>query len=150
MPKVKNEIDQYVIELLRKVTITVKVFPFFYAVIYIFSMFAYLVLRENGCIIIDTLFYASALTVALLVRLSYCVKLCFWHRLQCCLPLLPQPIIFIDNYIYRFGQAIAVINVSLAIVIFILSLINAFFVFAKPAFKEWRRKRYRHASYPRL
>lgn len=136
-----------IVRILRTVTVTVKVFPFLYALIFIPSMFAYMVFSEDACIVLDTLFYMSVLMVAFLIRLSYCVKLCIWHRLQCCLPLLPQPIIFIDNYIYCFDQTAIVINVWLAIIIFTLSLINAYFVFMKPAVVAWRRRR--TASYPR-
>lgn len=136
------------IRILRKVTTNVKVFPFFYALIYIFSMFAYLVLSEDVCIMIDTLFYMSVLMAAFLVRLSFCVKLCIWHRLQCCLPLLPQPIIYIDNHIYCFGKTIAIINTWLAISIFTLSLVNAYFVFIKPATRN-KRSLNSSASYPR-
>lgn len=127
-----------IVEILRKVTVTVKVFPFFYALIYIPSMFAYMVFSEDACIILDTLFYISFLTVAFLIRLSYCVKLCIWHRLQCCLPLVSQPIAFIDNYIYCFGQTSVIINTWLAILLFCLSLINAFFVFIRPAVRNKR------------
>ena len=127
-----------IVEILRKVTTTVKVFPFFYALIYIPSMFAYLVLSEDACIMLDTLFYMSVIMVVFLIRLSYCVKLCIWHRLQCCLPLLPQPIIYIDNNIYCFGKMAIIINVWLAIIIFILSLINAYFVFIRPAVRNKR------------
>lgn len=130
-----------IIEILRKVTVTVKVFPFFYALIYIPSMFAYMVFSEDVCIMLDTLFYISFLTVAFLIRLSYCVKLCIWHRLQCCLPLVPQPIIFIDNYIYCFSETATIINVWLAILLFLLSLINAYFVFIRPAVQNKRSLR---------
>lgn len=109
------------VEILRRVTVTVKVFPFLYALVYISAMFGYLLFDEDICTWIDTLFFMSVLNVALLVRLSYCVKLCIWHRIQCCLPLLPQPVIFVDNYIYCFGETLAIINVWLAIIIFILS-----------------------------
>lgn len=137
-----------IVEILRKVTVTVKVFPFFYALIYIPSMFAYLVFSEDACIMIDTIFYISFITVAFLIRLSFCVKLCIWHRLQCCLPLFPQPIVFIDNYIYRLGETLATINVCLAILLFFLSLINAYFVFIRPAVRNKRSLR-DPASYPR-
>ncbi len=112
--------------ILRRVTVTIKLYPFFYAAIYIFCMFGYLMFDEDVCTWLDTMFYMSILNVAFMVRLSYCVKLCIWHRIQCCLPLLPQPVIFIDNHIYCFGQTLAIINVWLAVAIFLLSLINIY------------------------
>ena len=139
MPKEKSErrdFDMGIVTILRKVTVTVKVFPFLYALIYILAMFAYMVCSEDACTMIDAMFYMSALMVVFLVRLSYCVKLCIWHRLQCCLPLLPQPIIFIDNYVYCFGKTAIMINVWLAIIIFTLSLINAYKVFIKPKMRK--------------
>ena len=132
----RRDFDMGIVTILRKVTVTVKVFPFLYALIYIPAMFAYMVLSEDACIMLDTLFYMSVLMVVFLVRLSYCVKLCIWHRIQCCLPLLPQPIIFIDNYVYCFGETAIVINVWLAIIIFDLSLINAYKVFIKPTVRR--------------
>lgn len=125
-----------IVEILRKVTTTVKVFPFLYALIYIPSMFAYMVFSEDSCIMLDTLFYMSVLMVVFLVRLSYCVKLCIWHRIQCCLPLMPQIVVFIDNNIYDLGHYSVLLNVWLAIIIFTLSLINAYKVFIKPAVKK--------------
>lgn len=125
-----------IVEIIRRTTATIKVFPFFYSLIYIPSMFAYLVFDEDVCILLDTLFYMSVLTVLFLIRLSYCVKLCVWHRIQCCLPLLPQPIIFIDTYIHSFGRNSAVLNILCAILIFILSLINAYKVFVKPSVRN--------------
>lgn len=133
MPKGRSAADMGMVEILRRVTVTVKVFPFFYALIYIAAMFGYLLFDEDACTWIDTLFFMSALNVALLVRLSYCLKLCVWHRIQCCLPLLPQPIIFIDNHVCCFGETLAIINAWLAIIIFALSLVNAYKVFIKPA-----------------
>lgn len=124
------------VEILRRVTVTIKVFPFIYALIYIAAMFGYLLSDEDVCTWIDTLFFMSVLNVVLLVRLSYCVKLCIWHRIQCCLPMLPQPVIFIDNHIYCFGQTLAIINVWLAILIFTFSLVNAYKVFIKPAVRQ--------------
>ena len=133
------------VEILRNVTTTVKVFPFLYALINIPAMFAYMVFSEEACIMLDTLFYMSVLMVVFLVRLSYCVKLCIWHRIQCSLPLLPQIIVFIDNNVYCFGQNSAILNVWLAILLFALSLINAYLVFVKPT----ARRVPHSASYPR-
>lgn len=151
MPKANQERkvgNMGMVEILRKVTTTIKVFPFFYALIYIPSMFAYLVLSEDACTTLDTLFYMSVLMVVFLVRLSYCVKLCIWHRLQCCLPLLSQPIIFIDNNIYYFGENIVILNTWVAITLFVLSLVNAYFVFIKPSVRN-KRSLKSPASYPR-
>lgn len=110
----------------RRVTRAIKIYPFIYTVIYIPCMFSYLIFDEDVCTWIDTLFLMSAMNVAFMVKLSYCVKLCKWHRLQCCLPLLPQPLIFVDNHIYCFGKTSAIINVWLAVAIALLTLINIY------------------------
>lgn len=72
------------VNILRSVTTTIKLFPFLYAIIFIASMFGYL-LGEGFSTLLDTLFYMSFLAIALLVRLSYALKLCVWHRAQCVL-----------------------------------------------------------------
>lgn len=132
MPGDRNALNAALVTILRRTTSTVRLFPFLYAPVYIASMFGYLLFTESAAIVLDTLFYLSFLTVALLVRLSYCLRLCVWHRIQCCLPLLPQPLIFIDNYIYRFGETIVIINLWLAILIFTMSLVNAYHTFINP------------------
>lgn len=90
---------------------------------------------------IDGTIFISFIMVLFLIRLSYCVKLCKWHRLQCSLPVLPQIVDKIDVHIYEFGAYLAVVNYAVFGLIAVLSLINAYFVFMKPMLIQWKRRR---------
>lgn len=133
IPKVNHESLKIVLDVVRKVTKIIKLFPFLYIVLFIaiipFETFG----GMDIVIIFNLLFFESPLFVALLVLLSYCVKLCFWHRLQCILPLIPQLLVYCDQYIYEYGEALATINFIMLLLLFILSLVNAYFVFIRPS-----------------
>lgn len=122
-----------ILNVVRKTTTAIKVFPFLYAIIfipcYLISMFYEFEFLED----VSVLIFLSPLLVAFLIYLSYAVKLCKWHRLQCLLPLLPQAMVFCDNYIYEYEEALAIINFAIIIFLFIASLVNAYFVFIRPA-----------------
>ena len=134
--KVNYENLKYILAVIRKATKAIKVFPFMYVVLfipcYVIAMFYDFDVLES----ISACIYESPLFVAFLIYLSYAVKLCFWHRLQCTLPLIPQAMVFCDTYIYEYGEALAIINFAILIVIFLLSLINAYFVFIRPQRKS--------------
>lgn len=117
---------------LRRAVVTIKLFPFFYVFGLLLMWLLYPVMSETALSIIDSLIFVSALTVAFLIRLSFCVGLCKWHRLQCSLPLLPQATALIDEHICEFGSCTAMINYSLMIAIAALSLVNIYKM-TKPA-----------------
>lgn len=119
------------IGILRKVTIVVKVAPFIYATIFLLCMIGYVTLSDGVISVLDMLFYVSPITCITFIRLSYLLKLCNWYRLQCCLPMFPLPFIIIDEYVNMFQETAVVVHLSLTIVIFLLSLINTYFVFIK-------------------
>lgn len=119
------------IQILRNITLAVKVVPFVYAGIYILCMLAYLFCSDETATIVDMLFYVSPLTCMLFFFISYILKFCNWYRLQCVLPILPTCNVFVDEYIYTYGQEVAVVNILLAGLIFVLSLVNTYFVFTK-------------------
>ena len=146
MPTVTREekagdMEEYLFRIVQRVTFTVKLFPFIYAFGLVLFWLIAPVLSATIVIEIDSLVLLSALMVLLLIRLSYCLKLCVWHRLQCALPLLPQVIAQIDKYVYTFGSYASAINYTTTAIIFILSLINAYFVFMKPMLIQWKRRR---------
>ena len=91
---------------------------------------------DNVAVILDTLFYVSPMTVVLLWLLSRAFKLCNWHRFECVLLLVPQIPIFFDDYISQFDYAGAAVNICVIGLLFLLSLINAYFVFIKPRNEE--------------
>lgn len=119
------------INILRKVTKFVKIVPFAYALIFIICMFGYMALSDEASSILDMIFYVSPIVCLTFIWLSYYLKLCNWYRLQVCLPMFPIVPIFIDSYLYEFGAYTAYINLSLTIIIFLLSLINTYFVFVR-------------------
>lgn len=124
------------VEILRRVTITVKVFPFFYAAGLILFWLIAPALTDAMLNMVDSTIYLSAIMVLFLIRLSYCVKLCIWHRLQCALPLLPQIVAQVDRCIFKFGFYLATAEVVVMCIIFTLSLVNAYKVFIKPAVRK--------------
>lgn len=119
------------IKILRNITLAVKVVPFVYAGIYILCMLAYLFCSDETATIVDMLFYVSPITCMLLFFISYILEFCNWYRLQCVLPILPTCNVFVDEYIYTYGQEVAIVNILLAGLIFTLSLVNTYFVFLK-------------------
>lgn len=120
----KNEL----IENYRKAYVTIKTFPFIYtALLLVVCPFeAFLSLRWAE--LLALFFYTSVPSTILCVVLSYAVKLCPWHRVQCFIMLLPlsMPLcrMFWPDYVI-----LVWIGVS---VLFLASLVNAYFVFIKP------------------
>lgn len=133
--KVGN-MEEYLFSIVKPVTITVKTFPFFYALGLILFWIIAPALNYEVISTVDSLIFLSAIMVVFLIRLSYCVKLCIWHRLQCVLPLLPQAIAQVDEYICEFGEYVSAVNYTTTGIVFILSLVNAYKVFIKPAVRK--------------
>ena len=120
-----------VVSILRNVTRTVKIAPFVLVTMYMFAMVGYMLFSDAVAVTLDTLFYVSPLVVILLWMLSKALKMCNWHRLECVLPLVPQVPIFFDDYINQFDYAGAAVNICVVGLLFLLSLLNAYFVFIK-------------------
>ena len=80
----------------------------------------------------DQLFYTSPFMVVCAIGLSYSLKLCKWHRLECILPLLPTCMVLLDEFIYRIPKSASYLNTLLIAIIFIASIVNAYFVFRRP------------------
>lgn len=120
-----------ILNIIRKVTKAIKVFPFLYVVV-LLIICPIISFSENIDMLINESCYLSPLLVLFLIYLSYAVKLCFWHRLQCTLPLIPQALVYCDTYIYEFGEALATLNFAILLILFIASLVNAYFVFVRP------------------
>lgn len=118
------------LSILRNITAVMKVVPFVYAGMYIACMLVYMFCSEELSAIVDMLLYVSPFNCLLLFGCSYILRFCNWYRLQTCLPLIPQTIVVIDE-IYPFGEYGAGVNITVASVIFLLSLINTYFVFIK-------------------
>lgn len=124
------------IQILRRVTKTVKIAPFVLAVLYMLSMIGYMVFSDTIATILDYLFYISPSTIVILLILSKSTKMCVWHRLECILPMVSMLPALFDNLIIELTNVAAYINASTIALIFLLSLINAYFVFIKPRNEE--------------
>lgn len=124
------------IQILRKVTKTVKIAPFVLAVLYMLSMIGYMVFSDTIATILDYLFYISPNTIVILLILSKSTKMCVWHRLECVLPMVSMLPALFDNLIIELTNVAAYINASTIALIFLLSLLNAYFVFIKPRNEE--------------
>ena len=127
------------VRILRKVTMIVKIYPFVYAVLYALCMIGYLVCDDVVSVMLDQLFYTSPIVVSCNILLSYSLKLCKWHRLQCLLPMIPLIALLVDMTIYPISKIASTINALTIMLLFILSLINAYFVFIKPKNDETNR-----------
>lgn len=121
------------IEILRKVSKTVKTFPFLYTALLLLlsPLEAWLSLRWSE--ILGLLTFTSLPSVWLCWKLSRAVKLCPWHRAQCFIMLLPLlvPIIRIlkpEVNILWVWSGVAVLLIA--------SLVNAYFVFVKPSVRR--------------
>jgi hypothetical protein len=125
-----------IVRILRKVTKIVKIYPFVYAVLYALCMIGYLVCDDIVSVMLDQLFYTSPIVVSCNILLSYSLKLCKWHRLQCLLPMIPLITLLVDITIYPISKIASTINALTIILLFTLSLINAYFVFIKPKNNE--------------
>lgn len=124
------------VHILRRVTKIVKIYPFVYAVLYALCMIGYLVCDDIVSVMLDQLFYTSPIVVSCNILLSYSLKLCKWHRLQCLLPMFPLIPLFIDYLIFPVSKLAFTINALTIMLLFIFSLINAYFVFIKPKNNE--------------
>lgn len=124
------------IQILRRVTKTVKIAPFVLAVLYMLSMIGYMVFSDTIATILDYLFYISPSTIVILLILSKSTKMCVWHRLECMLPMVSMLPALFDNLIIELTNVAAYINASTIALIFLLSLLNAYFVFIKPRNEE--------------
>lgn len=127
----KEELGR-IISILKTATKVVKLIPFAYALLYVVSILSYSICTENVSIWVDMIFYISPISIIFLLILSRTLKLCKWHRLECVLPLMGFCAVLINDFIIEFGKYGQLANYIIVITTFILSLINAYFVFIKP------------------
>lgn len=121
-----------IVRILRRVTTIVKIYPFMYSILYVVCMLVYMFYPDEIATLCDQLFYTSLFMIVCAIGLSYSLKLCKWHRLECILPLLPTCMVLVDEFIYSFPKSASYLNAILIGVICLASLINAYFVFIKP------------------
>lgn len=116
--------------ILRDVTVAVKIAPFIIVFLYIICNVAYMFTDDNTQTILDTLFYASPVCIGLLLVLSHILKMCVWHKIECVLPLFPQIVLLVDMF-SPLDEMASTVNVIVDVIIFLSSIINAYYVFTK-------------------
>jgi hypothetical protein len=120
-----------VIKILKDATLVIKIAPFVFVLAQILTLLAYYFGNETLSVFLDYCFYLSPSVVILAVFLSLIFKLCRWHRLECLLPIIPTITWLVDEYVTDLSLVAAQVNVGTILLLFILSLINAYFVFLK-------------------
>lgn len=119
------------VSILRAVTTAVQFAPFIFVGFLIISVLFYLFVNDDVPAFMDLMFYISPIVAVYNLILSRILKLCKWHRLECRLPLIPIIPVLINNYVYSLKPLYLWINWGIVISMFILSIINAYFVFIK-------------------
>lgn len=132
-----------IVRILRRVTKIVKIYPFIYAILYALCMIGYLLCDDIVSTMLDQFFYTSPIVVSCNILLSYSLKLCKWHKLQCLLPMFPLIPLFVDYLVFPVSRLAFIINALVIILLFTLSLVNAYFVFIKP--KNDETNTYQHS-----
>lgn len=120
------------IRIMRNVTFTVKLLPFLGVVTYILCAVIFFIASPSFQGELDMMFYTSPMWVIVCLVLSKQMKLCKWHKLECVLPLLPRTLVAIDDWT-GLTEFQAKGGISLCVFMFVLSLINAYFVFWRNA-----------------
>lgn len=128
---VRNDKLLKAIRILRDVTVIVKIFPFLSSFLYIIFFLAQLLFQNDVVYEMESLFYISAFVIALLIVLSYRLRLCKWHRIQCLLLFMPQVFSYIDMYVYEYGVNSAIIADIALTFILAVSILNAYKMFKK-------------------
>lgn len=116
--------------MLRKATKIVKLYPFIYAALYLMCMAAYYVIGGALISVLDILFTITPIAIIPFIGLSRTFKLCKWHRLQCVIltfPVIPETYQILTEPSFL----ASVLSVSIGVIIFLLSILNAYFMFIK-------------------
>jgi hypothetical protein len=122
---------KFLVVTLRRVTTAVQILPFIYTALYIFALALYTACGPRLQTALDSLFYVSPVCILAFLVLSHVLKLCRWHKTACLLPALPQTVSLIDYYLSPFSNAAAYLFNCTIILMSILLLIAAYFVFFK-------------------
>lgn len=116
---------------LRRATLIVKLSPFVYTAFYIAAIIAYMFDCEVLSDILDRCFVVSPFMALEFVLLSYALRMCNWHRLQCVLPIFPAIVAAVDDYCIELSAVATAVNFGLIIALGVASLINGYYVFRK-------------------
>jgi hypothetical protein len=122
---------KYLVNKLRYITLAVQIMPFVYSGLYIIAMVLYLFVSENARYFLDTLLYVSPVIVLGFLFLSRILQLCKWHKSACVLPIFPQILVFIDQYIIDLTKIESYISIATPIAMGVLLLFAAYNIFMK-------------------
>ena len=122
---------KYLVLTLRRVTTAVQVLPFIYTALYILALSVYSLCGPQLQTALDSLFYVSPVCIIAFLVLSHVLKLCKWHKTACILPIIPQSVSLADYYIYPVSSLTAYLFNGTIILMSVLLLIAAYFVFLK-------------------
>ena len=111
-------------------TVAVKIAPFIIVFFYFVCITSYMFTDDNTQTILDTLFYVSPVFIGFLLVLSHILRMCVWHKMECVLPLFPQIVLLVDMFL-PLDEMASTVNVIVDVIIFLSSIINAYFVFTK-------------------
>lgn len=117
------------IKKLRHITLATQLMPFIYGGFYLLALLLYFVGTEDTARVCDTLFYVSPIVVVEFLALSKILRLCKWHRVACCIPLIPQVMSFIDYYIIELTEIIVQVDIFVCMASVLLFLLSAYKVF---------------------
>ena len=117
------------IKKLRHITLATQLMPFIYGGLYVVSLLLYTVGTEETAMLCDTLFYVSPIVVIEFLVLSRMLRLCKWHRMACCVPLIPQVVSMIDFYIIQLSEILVLVDLFVYTASIVILLISAYKVF---------------------
>lgn len=115
--------------ILKRATLFTQLLPFVYSSIYIIVLLVYPFISDEIAFMLDSAFYISPVFMVGTLVLSRILHLCVWHRIACCVPLVSQIPVLIDNYIVSMTQIEGVVSNSAIIVMTALLLVSAYKVF---------------------
>lgn len=118
------------INIIKSVTLFAKKLPFYYAGVYVLALSAYLIFGAGVSTFFDMTFVISPFVALMSLRLSFIFKFCKWHRMECILPVIPYAVNLVDlaHPLNSYG---AIANLVCLLVLFFLSIVNAYFVFRR-------------------
>ncbi len=131
----KEKVRQLLLRL-RRVTIAVEAIPFIYGFAYIVALICYLSGNDSLQFVMDELFYVSPLFVLCLLWLSCLLKLCKWHKIACCVPLLIQVDVFAGFFLCDFSNAQKCVHILITLLILVTLLFSCYKIF----FPKWSRQ----------
>lgn len=130
-----RDVVKRLVDILRKITETVKALPFIYLIIYVVYIAINTVTWERTIGFMDYLFTISPSVTVCFLCLSRLLKLCAWHKTACVIPLTGQMESYIDSNIVQLTQnEVILINVIIGI------LVSGFLIMARKHFCNGRER----------